>query len=111
MAHIYNSEYNEYKALCDFLIKFNGLVKHATLARKNGLEFIIHSNEQGHNLAHVHVRKQSYEIVIDLSTCKLLEQSKGFSPKEVKQARTFVKENRVMFFNHWNEFTNGVRVY
>ncbi len=99
----------EYKLLRDFYVEFVGIVKHATVTRHKGLEFIIHSNEQGHNRAHVHIRKQSNEIVIDLKTYKLLEKSKGFSPKEIKLARSFVKNNKELFINHWNDFTNGIQ--
>lgn len=71
------------------------------------LRYFIKSNEQGHNLPHVHVsyRNEDYASICIVDG-KLLA---GTLPKKaLKAARNRILEQRETLIRYWNEHTNGV---
>ena len=71
------------------------------------LRYFIRSNEQGHNLPHVHV---SYRNEEHASICIVDGQLlAGALPKKaLKIARNRILEQRETLLRYWNEHTNGV---
>ena len=45
---------------------FETLYYRSQVGFDNSIEYIIHSNEQGHNKAHLHARYQQREIVLEI---------------------------------------------
>lgn len=81
------------------------------VARKNGMKFIIHSNEDcGHNKGHVHIESSDGEIEVDIITFDVINMSGKITPHKKKETIKFIKENQEMFIKHWNEFTNGIEI-
>lgn len=79
--------------------------KGAGIVRKNGINFIINSNEEsGHNIPHVHVRYSGYEAVYDFES-NLIE---GKLPKNKnKEAKEIIKLNKDSLIFAWNNLSNS----
>lgn len=57
--------------------------------RIDGMKFIIHSNEQGHNAARVHMETSSASFSIEITTSKVFECSGKITPKQIQKATTW----------------------
>ena len=76
------------------------------VAFENGILFIIHTNEQGHNKPHLHVQYQDKEAVIEIPTGIVLRGN--LRRDKEKQACEWVRQKSEFFQQHWNELTNGI---
>ena len=74
----------------------------------DGIDFIIHPNEQGHNLGHLHAKYQGCEVVISIPDGKVL--GGNISPPKQKEATNWVVANKDYLTERWNELTNGVKI-
>lgn len=77
---------------------------------ESNLRFHMHSNEQGHNLPHVHVvdRNTFNECTICILDGKLLQGK--FKKKDLKKAQQIIKEKEQFFINCWNAKTDGIKI-
>ena len=102
----------EKEILYNFVLQFSIPTDYVVVERIDGLRFVIHPKENcGHHKAHVHVESSNGEIEIDLLDFKVINVSGNLSPKKVKLAVEFVRDNQQLFIDNWNEFSNGVKVY
>lgn len=78
---------------------------------EGNLRFYMHSNEQGHNIPHVHVTdKNTYnQCSISIMDGELLA-TKEFRKKDLKEARRIIAENRDFFIDCWNKITDGIKI-
>lgn len=89
------------------------LVSHdaGVVFQKNRLRFYMNSREGvRHNEPHVHVKdaQHEFEATLDLFTGKVLA---GKLPaKFKKEAERILSDNREVFFNWWNIYTDGIRI-
>lgn len=70
---------------------------------KNGIKFIIHSNEQNHSIPHVHAEYGEHSISISLKTFEVL--SGNLPKKQTKFAVNWVKENREKLMTEWKDLS------
>ena len=75
---------------------------------ENAIEYVIHSNEQGHNEPHIHVKHQNKEVVINLKTFEVIEGN--IKSHQLKTAKLWVQNNQPTLQKYWNELTNGVKI-
>lgn len=81
------------------------------VAKEYGMRFIIHANENcGHNRGYIHIEYSGAEIEIDLLTYEVINSSGKISKNKIKMAQKFVEENQNMFIQHWNDFSNGIKI-
>ena len=78
------------------------------ISRINGIQIIIHPNEQGHNTGHIHAKYQDDEVVISIPNGEILGGS--IPSKKQKEASRWVINNASFLIERWNELTNGVRI-
>lgn len=100
----------EIKSIKNFVLDFSIPTNFQEVGRINEMKFIIHSNEQGHNAAHVHMETSSASLSIEITTQKVLECSGKITQKKIKKAQDWVANNQDMLIKNWNEFTNGVKI-
>ncbi len=74
----------------------------------SGIDFIIHPNEQGHNLGHLHAKYQGSEVVISIPDGRVLDGN--IPPSKQKEAANWVVENKKYLTERWNELTNGIKI-
>lgn len=80
----------------------------AKVGLSQGMIFIIHPNEQGHNEPHLHAKYQNKEAVINIVTNKWIT---GNLPKhKIKKAERWTEKNSVVLQKRWNELTNGIEI-
>jgi Domain of unknown function (DUF4160) len=76
-----------------------------TIVRKDGFNVVIYSND--HNPAHVHVKKNSGEVRIQLGNedlpPSLISIEGDISAKDVVKALNLVNEHQVMLLTKWSE--------
>lgn len=74
----------------------------------NSIEYIIHTNEQGHNTAHLHAKYQDKEIVIGIISGKVI--AGNMESQKTKQACEWVLNNQQLLKSRWNELSNGIKI-
>jgi len=74
----------------------------------DGMEFIMHSNEQGHNRAHLHVNYKDKSAVIEIPTGIVIKSN--LSSRQNVAAGDWVRNNSDVLIKEWNTLTNGVRI-
>ena len=74
----------------------------------NGMSFIIHTNEQGHNKPHLHAKYKDKEIAIEIPSGKVL--AGNLSSNMTQRASKWVVNNSEYLSSKWNELTNGVKM-
>ena len=74
----------------------------------NSIEYVIHSNEQGHNKAHLHARYQQKEIVLEIPSGIII--TGNLPMPKAKQASQWVQKNSDLLIKKWNELSNGIRI-
>lgn len=73
-----------------------------------GICFIIHPNEQGHNKGHLHAKYQGKEVVISIPEGEVIS---GNIPKtKQRMASEWVVDNSDFLIKQWNEITNGIKI-
>lgn len=74
----------------------------ANVGKEYGVEFIVHTNEQNHNLSHIHAKYGEYEITIAIESGKVL--AGNLPPKQTRIAQRWVKNNQAKLRNDWNKY-------
>ncbi|MBR3297588.1 MAG: DUF4160 domain-containing protein [Clostridia bacterium] len=81
----------------------------AEVLRKDGLKFIVHTDESVHlGQPHVHVEYSGEVIKIDILTLNITGSFKN--KRAIRTAKNVVKEKKEFFLNRWNELVCGLRV-
>lgn len=70
-----------------------------------GIEFIIHTKENGHHMPHLHAKYQDQEIVIEIATGKVLQGN--IQKDKIKQATKWVIDHQEEMRERWNELTSS----
>lgn len=85
---------------------FDYVSKRGRVGEDNGIKFIIHSAENGHNKPHIHAQYQQKEVVLEIPSGKVITGS--INPKKMKLASEWVVANEGFLKQKWNELTHGV---
>lgn len=93
---------------CDWMRIFGILSQRQRVGKIDGIDFIIHPNEQGHNLGHLHAKYQGSEVVISIPDGRIL--GGNIPPQKQKEATKWVVSNKKFLTDRWNELTNGVKI-
>ena len=97
--------------LIAFYHLFNVSTQFQVVEMQEGMLVIINSNENGgHNKGHVHIESGGAEVEIDLQTFEIMNMSGKMNKHKLKSARKFVEENKQLFIDYWNDFSNGVSI-
>ena len=78
------------------VVQYRGLI-----CQHHNLFFIIHTKEKGHNLPHVHVQYQQKEVVIEITTGRIL--GGNIPSKKGREASDWILKNQDFFRKHWNK--------
>lgn len=79
------------------------------IERRKGISYCMHSNEQGHNSPHVHVRAgNKYNASIDIISLEIIA---GSLPKRYqREILSYIRDNQDKLIDYWNKNTNGLHV-
>lgn len=72
----------------------------------NGIKFIIHTSENGHNKPHLHAQYQQKEVVLEIPSGKVI--TGNINSKKMKLASEWVVTNEAFLKQKWNELAHGV---
>ena len=87
---------------------FEVISERKKVGEHEGIYFIIHPNEQGHNKGHLHAKYQSKEVVISIPEGEVIS---GNIPKTKQRiASKWVIDNRNFLIKQWDEVTNGIKI-
>ncbi len=103
---IENNDY--FDDLYDWIDIFDIILERKRVGQLKGIEFIIHTNEQGHNRGHIHAKYQDKEVVISIPDGRIMEGN--IPPAKQKLAAEWVKSNSEFLTKKWNELTNGIKI-
>lgn len=84
---------------------FDVIEVRAIVNELHGVKLIIHPNEKGHNIPHIHAEYQGKNISIAIENGKIL--AGNLSPKKEKIAVRWVLENKKEISERWNELVVG----
>lgn len=71
--------------------------------RKNGIKFIIHTNETNHTIPHVHIEYAEWSASIRIEDGKVF--AGNLPRKQHKYAEKWVLENKENLLNAWKKIT------
>lgn len=74
----------------------------AIVGKLNGISFVVHSNEQNHNIPHVHAQYGEYEISIAIESGEVL--AGNIPPQNLKRAVKWVKKNKEKLLSAWKDY-------
>lgn len=77
----------------------------AKVGKDNGVEFIVHTNEQNHNLSHVHAKYGKHEISVAIESFKVL--AGNLPPKQTRIAQEWVENNQAKLRNDWKTYASS----
>lgn len=87
---------------------FEVIHQRGRVGKENGIKFIIHTAENGHNEPHLHAKYQNKEVSISINTCKVIT---GNLPiNKLNEAIEWTKNNQAMVKDKWNELINGITI-
>lgn len=101
---------DEKNIIHNFVQQYSIPTEFRVVERINGMRFVIRSKEQGHNDAHVHIEDGNSSFAISLTDFRVLNCSGKVPERKIKMAQNFIRDNRQLFIDNWNEFSNGVKV-
>ena len=90
----------------EWAIIFDVVFQRALVGKDNGISFVIHTAERGHNLPHLHANYQGKEAVIEIPSGRTIKGN--LEPKKMKQASKWVREHEDFLKCKWNEFSQGI---
>ena len=85
---------------------FDYVFQRARVGKSDGIEFIIHTAEKGHNTPHLHARYQDKEIVLEIPSGKVI--AGNLPAKKCAKASKWVVEHSECLKLKWDELTTGV---
>lgn len=85
---------------------FDYISKRGRVGEDNGIKFIIHTAEKGHNKPHLHAQYQQKEAVLEIPSGKVI--TGNIDSKKMKLASEWVITNETFLKQKWNKLTNGV---
>ena len=92
--------------LSEWMDIFDFVCRRVRVGESNGIEFIIHTKENGHNKPHLHARYQTKEVVLEIPTGVVLRGN--LSSKKQKRASQWVIEHDAFLKEKWDELVDGV---
>lgn len=92
--------------LSEWMDIFDFVCQRVRVGESDGIEFIIHTKENGHNKPHLHARYQAKEVVLEIPTGVVLRGN--LSSKKQKRASQWVIEHDAFLKEKWDELVDGV---
>ena len=80
------------------------------IGRVDGIKFEIRSNEQGHNLPHLHVSTADASLSVAIESGDIIKESGKISPAQKKLATQWIKNHKELITSKWNELSNGIKI-
>ncbi|MGI6033289.1 MAG: DUF4160 domain-containing protein [Coriobacteriales bacterium] len=99
----------DHPEMCDWCIYLGYIFRKGAVGKYEGIKFVIHTAENGHNKPHLHASYQGREIVLEIPDGKILRGSLG--NKKDKQTQKWVRTNADSLKKHWNELVAGVYMF
>lgn len=85
---------------------FEYVYQRARVGESNGIQFIVHTAENGHNKPHLHARYRNKEVVLEIPTGAVL--AGNLESKKMGQASKWVRANASFLEKKWDELAKGV---
>lgn len=92
--------------LREWMSIFDYVCKRGAVGRENGIVFVIHTAEHGHNRPHLHAKYQDREVVLAIPSGEVI--AGNIDAKKQKQASQWVAGHREYLMEKWDSLTNGV---
>lgn len=92
--------------MMDWVYIFEYVHQRGRVGESNGIQFIIHTAENGHNKPHLHARYQQKEVVLEIPSGKVITGTLG--DKKTKAATKWVIDHAVFLEDKWDELVGGV---
>jgi hypothetical protein len=74
----------------------------ANVGKRNGVQFVVHSNEANHSIPHIHAKYGEFEVSISLKDGAIL--AGNLPKKQVKVAQEWVASHKAELENQWKDF-------
>lgn len=88
---------------------FEAIFRRGQVGSFEGIRFVIHTAESGHNKPHLHASYQGKEAVIEIPSGNII--SGNLPLKKLKDASKWVMENDEFLASKWNSLTTtGIEV-
>ncbi|ACV21360.1 DUF4160 domain-containing protein [Slackia heliotrinireducens] len=98
-----NLEFKEWVSIFDYVYQ------RGRVGYKNGITFVIHTKERGHNLPHLHARYQGKEVVLEIPSGKVIEGN--ISRRKLSEASEWVVANADYLEAKWDKLVEGIVLY
>ena len=95
-----------YPEMGEWTMIFDYVFQRGRVGSRNGITFIIHTAENGHNVPHLHARYQQQEVVLEIPSGRVMEGN--LSPRKLKAASRWVVDNSSFLEEKWDELVGGV---
>ena len=92
--------------MMDWTQIFEYVHQRALVGESNGIQFFIHTAENGHNKPHLYARYQQKEVVLEIPSGKVM--AGNLDVKKMKAATKWVIDHSAFLEDKWDELTDGV---
>lgn len=92
--------------MMDWTHIFEYVHQRVRVGESNGIHFVIHTAENGHNKPHLHARYQQKEVVLEIPSGKVI--TGNLDSKKMKTATKWVADHSAFLEEKWNEFASSV---
>ena len=96
----------EHPEMHEWITVFDYVFQRGRVGSSNGITFVIHTAENGHNTPHLHARHQQQEVVLAIPLGNVI--TGNLSPKKLKIASQWLVDNAAFLKEKWNELAGGV---
>lgn len=99
----------DHPAMSSWFSIFGYLYQRGAVGSSNGIRFVIHPKESGHNIAHLHAQYQGKEVVIGIPNGEIIA---GNLPRsQMKKASEWVRNNQEYLTEQWDTLTGGANLF
>ena len=88
---------------------FDYMFQRGAVGNSNGITFVIHTRENGHNKPHLHARYQGKEVVVGIPDGDII--SGNLPRKQLNMASDWVVSHSEYLKEQWDELAGGVFVF
>lgn len=100
---------HQHSEMREWITIFDYIFQRGRVGSSNGITFVIHTKENGHNSPHLHARYQDKEAVIGIPNGEVI--SGTLPTSKLKKASTWVRNNRDYLEKRWDELVDGVVLF
>lgn len=98
----------ECEELADWLNIFDYKCQRDSVGSLNGIKFVIHPKEGGHNLSHLHAQYQGCDVSLSIPDGKVLAGNLPLAKQKI--AQKWVQQHSCFLEQKWDELVGGLNL-